>query len=105
MSLDLLVCALCASIFKGKRVIVYKWLSVVHLVVCELGIVLQISASNCIGMLQLVHTYVLQQTIGLYCILWILVVSNDPDAGTALDRICCFCSLSAHAGSHSICRS
>ena len=37
MSLDLLVCALCACIFKDESVNVYKWLSVV---MCEVAIVL-----------------------------------------------------------------
>ena len=85
MSLDLLVHALCACIFKGERVIVYKWLSVVHLVMHEVAIVLQVSPSNCLGMLQLVQTKVLQQTICPYHVPWILVVSNHLDAGTALD--------------------
>ena len=40
-SLDLLACAICAWIFKGERVIVSKWLSVVYLVMCEVAIVLQ----------------------------------------------------------------
>ena len=40
-SLDLLSCATCVLIFKGERVIVFKWLSVVHLVMCEATIVLQ----------------------------------------------------------------
>ena len=32
---------MCLCIFKGERVIVHKWLSVVHLVMCEVAIVLQ----------------------------------------------------------------
>ena len=38
---DLLACAICVGIFKGERVIVYKWLSMVHLVMCEVVIILQ----------------------------------------------------------------
>ena len=41
MSIDMLACTLCACIFKGERVIVCKWVSVVHLVMCEAAIVLQ----------------------------------------------------------------
>ena len=41
MSIDLLVHAMCVCIFKGERVIVCKWVSVVHLVMCEAAIVLQ----------------------------------------------------------------
>ena len=47
---------------------------------------------------------VLPQTIHSYHIPWILIVSNDLDVGTALDHICCFCQLSVHVGSCSICR-
>ena len=39
--IDLLACARCKYIFKGERVIVCKWLSSVHLVMCEVAIVLQ----------------------------------------------------------------
>ena len=56
VSIDLLACALCAWIFKGQRFIVHKWLSVLQLVMCEVAIVLQVSPSNCLGMLQLVQT-------------------------------------------------
>ena len=41
ISIDLLAHAICAYCFKGERVIVFKWLSVVHLVMCETAIVLQ----------------------------------------------------------------
>ena len=41
MSIDLLVGGICTCIFKGERVIVFKWLSVVHLVMCEVATVLQ----------------------------------------------------------------
>ena len=41
MSIDLLACAICVCIIKGDRVIVLKWLSVVHLVKWEVAIVLQ----------------------------------------------------------------
>ena len=74
MSLDLLVCAICVCIFKGERVNVHKWLSV------------------------------LQQTICSYHVPCILGVSKDPDAGTALDWNCCFCQLSICVGSHLVCR-
>ena len=40
-----------------------------------------------------------------YHVLWILdVLSNDPQAGTPNDCVCCFCWLSVHVGSNSICR-
>ena len=38
ISIDLLVHAICACSFKGERVIVFKWLSVVHLVLREVAI-------------------------------------------------------------------
>ena len=41
VSIDLLACAICACIFKDESVIVYKWVSVVHMVMCEAIIVLQ----------------------------------------------------------------
>ena len=41
ISIDPLACAICTCFFKGKRVIVFKWLSVVYMVVCEAAIVLQ----------------------------------------------------------------
>ena len=41
MSIDLLVCAICACLFKGERVIVCKCISVVHMVMCEVAIILQ----------------------------------------------------------------
>ena len=41
VSLDLLACAICMCIFKGETVTVYKWLSLVHLVMCEVAIVPQ----------------------------------------------------------------
>ena len=41
MSLDLLVHALCVCIFKDERVTLYKWVSVVHLMMCEAAIALQ----------------------------------------------------------------
>ena len=41
MSIDLLVYAICAYILKGERVIVCKSVSVVHMVMCEVAIVLQ----------------------------------------------------------------
>ena len=40
-SIDLLACAICACVFKGETFIVCIWLSVVHLVMCEVAIVLQ----------------------------------------------------------------
>ena len=85
ISLYLLAHAICICIFKGERVIVYKWLSVVHLVMSEVAIVLQSKSIKLFRMLQLVQTYVLQQTICSCCIPWILVVYNDPDAGTTPD--------------------
>ena len=45
VSTDLLACAICMCFFKGMCVIVFKWLSVVHMLVCEAVIVLQ---SKCI---------------------------------------------------------
>ena len=41
MSINLLVHAICTCLFKGKIVIVLEWLSVVHMVVCEVATVLQ----------------------------------------------------------------
>ena len=41
ISIDLLVHAICTCFFKGNSVVVIKWLSVVHMVVCEAAIVLQ----------------------------------------------------------------
>ena len=41
MSIDLLVYAICACNFKDERAIVYKRVSVVYLVMCEVAIVLQ----------------------------------------------------------------
>ena len=41
MSIDLLACTICTCIFRGKRLIVCKWVSVVHMVMCEVAIVLQ----------------------------------------------------------------
>ena len=41
MSLDPLACAICACILKDVRVNVYKWVSVVQMVMCEAAIVLQ----------------------------------------------------------------
>ena len=41
VSLDLLLCAICTCIFKGGNNNLYKWVSVVHLVMCEAAIVLQ----------------------------------------------------------------
>ena len=41
MSIDLLVHAICVSIFKGKSVIVFEWLLAVHMAVCEMAIFLQ----------------------------------------------------------------
>ena len=41
ISIDLLVHVICVCFFKGNSVIVFKWLSVVHMVVCEVAIVLQ----------------------------------------------------------------
>ena len=87
VSLDLLACMpyACAS-SKGERVIVYKWLSVVHLVMCEVAIVLQ---SKSIKLFRDVATgpnlSLTTDHMFLVHVPWILVVSNDPDAGTALD--------------------
>ena len=41
MSLDLLAHAICACVFKGERINVYKWVTVAHLVMCEVAIVLK----------------------------------------------------------------
>ena len=41
MSIDLLVHAICTCVFKGERINVYKWVSVVQLVMSEVVIVLQ----------------------------------------------------------------
>ena len=41
VSIDLLGHAICTCIFKGGIVIVFKWLSVVYLVMCEAAILLQ----------------------------------------------------------------
>ena len=102
MSTDLLVCAICTCIFKGERVIVFKWLSVVLLVMCEVAIVLQ---SKSIKLFRDVATGPnLSLTTDHMCLLCSLdlVVSNDPDAGTAFDCVCCFYQLSVHVGSCSI---
>ena len=37
----LLECAICTCFYIGNMVVVFKWLSVVHMVVCEVAIVLQ----------------------------------------------------------------
>ena len=44
MSIELLGHAICACIFNGERFIVCKWVSVVHLVMCEVAIVFQIKS-------------------------------------------------------------
>ena len=41
ISIDLLACAISACFFKGNKVVLFKWLSIVHMVVCEVAIVLQ----------------------------------------------------------------
>ena len=41
VSIDLLACAICACFFRGSKVVVFKWLSVVHMLVYEVTIVLQ----------------------------------------------------------------
>ena len=41
VSIDLLAHAICTYVFNGEGVIVCKWVSVVHLVMCEVTIVLQ----------------------------------------------------------------
>ena len=41
VSTDLLAHAMCMCIFKDERVIVYKWVSLVYMVMCEVVIVLQ----------------------------------------------------------------
>ena len=41
MSIDLLACAICMCIFKGERVSACRWVLVVHLVMCEVAIILQ----------------------------------------------------------------
>ena len=76
---------------KVKSVIVFKWLSVVHMVVCEVAIVLQ---SKSIKLFRDAAAGPnLSPTTGHMCLSCSLdlVVSNDLDAGTAFDCICCFC--------------
>ena len=46
VSIDLLVHSICTCIFKGEKIIVCKWVSVVHLVMCEVAIVLQSKSIN-----------------------------------------------------------
>ena len=41
MSIDLLVHAICAFIFKGERFVVFKWLAMIQLVKCEVATALQ----------------------------------------------------------------
>ena len=48
-SMDLMACAIYTYFFKGERVIVFKWLSVVHMVVCEMAIVLQSKSIKLFG--------------------------------------------------------
>ena len=43
-SIDLFIDAICACFFKGESVIVFKWLSVVGMVVGEVAIVFQIKS-------------------------------------------------------------
>ena len=53
---------------------------------CEVAIVLQVNSSNCIGSFATgpkPKSY--NRPICPYCVPWILVVSNDLGAGTALD--------------------
>ena len=94
MSIDPLVHAICTCVFKGERVIVFKWSSVVHLVMCEVAFVIQ---SKSIKLFRDVATgpnlSLITGPICAYHIPWILVISNDLDAGTAFDCICCFCQL------------
>ena len=103
ISIDLLAHVICTCFFKGEKVIVFKWLLVVHMVVCEVPIVLQskfikLFRDAAIGPNYKSYNrpYVLISFPG------ILVVSNDLDTGTAFDCLCCFCQLSIHVGSHSI---
>ena len=46
ISIDLLAHAICTCFFKGEGVIVFKWLSVVHMLVCGVAIVLQSKSIN-----------------------------------------------------------
>ena len=62
----------------------------------------KVSPSNHLGMVQLVKMLNLTTDhMFLSCALD-LVVSNDSDAGTVSDCVCCFCPLSIHVGFLSI---
>ena len=101
-SIELLDHAICACFFKGESVIVVKWLSVVHMVVCEVAIVLQ---SKSIKLFRDTATGPnLSLTTDHMCLLHFLdfILSCDLDAGTTFDCMCCCCQLSIHVGSHSI---
>ena len=81
-SIDLLACAICMYFFKGESVTVFKWLSVVHMVVCEVAIVLQSKSIILLRMLQWSKPKSDNRPYVLIAFSWILVVSNDPYAGT-----------------------
>ena len=49
MPIDMLVHAICMCDFKDERVIVCKWVSVVHLVICKVAIVLQSKSIKLLG--------------------------------------------------------
>ena len=91
VSIDVLVHAMYTCFFKVERVIVFKWLSVVHLVMCEAAIVLQSKSMKLFRDAATGPNLSLTTDPCAYCIPWIWVVSIDLDAGTALDCICCFC--------------
>ena len=86
VSLDVLACAICACIFKDEGVNVYKWVSVVHMMVCEVAIVLQSKSIKTVkGCCNWSKPKSYNRPYVLYHIPWILAVCNDSDAGTALD--------------------
>ena len=103
VSIDLLVCAMCTCIFKGETVNVSKWLSVVHLVMCEAAIVLQ---SMSIKLFRDVATGpTLSLTVDHMCL------SCSLDFGSIqwsrcrnCFRLCLLLLSTLCVGSHSICR-
>ena len=70
VSIDLLACDICACLFKGESVIVFKWLSLVHLLICEVAAVLQ---SNSIKLFRYTAT--------------------GPNLSLTTDHMCLSCSL------------
>ena len=89
VSFVLLVCAICACVFKGERFIVFKWLSVVHMVMCEAATVFQNRSIKLFRYIATGPNLSLTTYHSAYHVPLILVVSND--AGSAFDCICCFC--------------